>query len=452
MDSSKSKTAKRSRNDSGPDPEGMSHPVPDWPRFLVIEGSSEDQPLRGLSPFAVSKGIEGLIGSAKSVKRLRSGDILVETLRPVQADSLLKATLLVGVPIKVSPHRSLNSSKGVLRCPELRTCDDKEVQEGLASQGVTHVYRIMITRDGNRLPTGTFIVTFSSPTPPAMVKVGYLQVKVDTYIPNPIRCFKCQRYGHFKSNCKKMEACEKCGREDHITADCKEVAHCINCDGSHPANSRTCPKWIEEKEIQKIKATGNMTYTKAKDMYHSQNNRLRTFAAAVKRTSSTSTPTLTPKTCQSISTQTDFVWPQGTPQPQPYWQLMLHGKKSSDKNLATSNTQTQPNRNRSQSKDRHQSAKGQKEDPKVESRKSRSTEKKITCKSSKVTTQENTTQKKTKPPTQSNRQQKGSKDPILLHNKYEALSSGDDMDLGSPSSPHSPPRSKDGKSANSKKK
>jgi hypothetical protein len=132
----------------------------------MIEGSDEKRPLKALSPFAINKGIEGIIGIPQSIKRLRSGDILVEVLRSCQSDQLLKAQMLVQVPIHVSPHRSLNSTKGVIRCRDIKDCSDEEILEGLASQHVTHIYRIMITRDGNKVPTGTFIITFNSPSLP----------------------------------------------------------------------------------------------------------------------------------------------------------------------------------------------------------------------------------------------------------------------------------------------
>ena len=37
--------------------------------------------------------------------------------------------------VKISLHQSLNSSKGVIRCPELRPCSDKEIIDNLTDQG-----------------------------------------------------------------------------------------------------------------------------------------------------------------------------------------------------------------------------------------------------------------------------------------------------------------------------
>ena len=48
-----------------------------WPRFLVI-GSSSDDALKNLSPFAIQKGLDVLAGEPESVKKLRNGSLLIE--------------------------------------------------------------------------------------------------------------------------------------------------------------------------------------------------------------------------------------------------------------------------------------------------------------------------------------------------------------------------------------
>ena len=56
-----------------------------WPRFLVMESSSDDLPLSKLSPFAVQKGFQAVAGTLKNIKRLRDGSFLVECARKSQA-------------------------------------------------------------------------------------------------------------------------------------------------------------------------------------------------------------------------------------------------------------------------------------------------------------------------------------------------------------------------------
>ena len=305
MDTS-NKTKKRSRSDSDCGTETVN-----FPRFLIIQSRDPNKPLK-LSPFAINKGVESIVGTAKSIKRLRSGDVLVEVDRAGQSSKLLKMETFVNTPVKVSAHKTLNSCKGVVRCPELRDCDCQEILDELSDQQVTDVHRVMINQNGVKKPTNTLFLTFNRTSIPQYIKVGYLLVKVTTYIPNPIRCFKCQRFGHFRSNCKNNECCEKCGSEDHNVTNCENTAKCVNCDGSHSANSRSCPKWIEEKKIQEIKVMGNVTYPEARKLFQSQQSQITSYANIAKRT--TEMTTLQPKAAKtkvSVVTQTELTWIKG---------------------------------------------------------------------------------------------------------------------------------------------
>ena len=427
MDPKTSKqSCKRSRSDSGSCPEF----TPNWPRHLVIESTDVNMSLKKLSPFAVNKGIEGIIGTPKNIKRLRSGDILVEVDRRGQADNLVHTKKIVDIPVRVTPHRSLNSKKGVIRCPDIKHCTDNEILEELASQHVTSIYRIEVTREGIKQPTGTFIVTFNSPTLPSSLKVGYLQVKVDLYIPNPMRCFKCQRYGHYKTSCSRSEACMKCGKDDHSDEHCQGAAHCVNCEGNHPANAKTCPKWIEEKQIQRIKVTGNMTYSKAREMYQLQDARVKSYAGAV-TTNKTSVATQTKRI--SATTQTDFTWPEDSPSPIPTWVGVLKPTSNTASKSIQAKASTS-SKNQSKQSESVATRPNQKTDQIKHRSRSRDSMRRQTQNSStNQSTVPNTSDKrKDKSVIQSNRVRKGSDDPIQVYNKYEALGDSDTMEFSVP--------------------
>ena len=80
------------------------------------------------------------------------------------------------IPIGVQPHYSLNTKKGVIRCPDIKECTDEEILEGLKDEGVIKMDRITVFRDGCRKQTGTFILTFQSQTLPKYIRVGYYRV------------------------------------------------------------------------------------------------------------------------------------------------------------------------------------------------------------------------------------------------------------------------------------
>ncbi|GFX27449.1 uncharacterized protein TNCV_35461 [Trichonephila clavipes] len=148
------------------------------------------------SPFAIQKALKGVGGDPKSVKKLHSGDLLIETVSALQSKSFLLARTFIDSTLTVTPHKSLNSCRGVISEPDLLRTSEAEILKGLSDQGVTQVRRITILRDSTRLPTKHIILTFNSPKLPTTIKAGYLNCKIRPYIPNHLRCFKCQSQRH----------------------------------------------------------------------------------------------------------------------------------------------------------------------------------------------------------------------------------------------------------------
>ena len=217
-----------------------------FPRFLMMTSGDDGKSLFRLSTFAIQKGIQGLVGEPKTIKRLRSGDLLIEVDRETHSTKLLAITELAQVPAKVSPHRTLNTSKGVLRTPELKNTTREELLTQLKKQGVN-----------------TAILTFNRPTPPATLKVGFERCTVQPYVPSPLRCFKCQQFGHHQDNCSKAKVCAKCAQPDHQDTACTSAMKCVNCNGEHTAYSKNCPRWITEKEIQRVRTERKISFPEA---------------------------------------------------------------------------------------------------------------------------------------------------------------------------------------------
>ena len=235
-----------------------------WPRFLVICPENEAQSLDKLSPFAVHKAIKGLAGEPKDVKVLRNGNILVECNKKQQSVNLQKSTIFANIPVKVTPHNTLNFSKGVVRSRELRNCSEHEMLEHLKDQNVTDVKRIHITKNGNKILTNTFVLQFDIPTVPPKIKAGFLSIPVEPFVPNPLRCFNCQRFGHHKDKCTKNAVCSNCGKEGHDNSSCENPKQCANCKGDHLASSRECPRWQQEREIQTLKVKEQISFKEAR--------------------------------------------------------------------------------------------------------------------------------------------------------------------------------------------
>ena len=50
----------------------------------------------------------------------------------------------------------------------------------------------------------------------------------------------------------------------NVGKNAKNEAKCVNCQGRQASNDKKCPKWKEEKEIERIKAERGISYTVAK--------------------------------------------------------------------------------------------------------------------------------------------------------------------------------------------
>ena len=158
----------------------------------------------------------------------RSNQLLVEISNKSHAENLLRTTLFHNLKVRVLPHTSLNSSKGVIRCSDLRNSSEEEILEGTRSQVVTAIKRFKIKRNGQLKDTNIFGFTFYTPALPKTVKVAYFRVSVEIYIPNPLRCHNCQKYGHHENRCTKDPLCANCGEPaNHTEQSCRNES--VNC-------------------------------------------------------------------------------------------------------------------------------------------------------------------------------------------------------------------------------
>ena len=222
-----------------------------WPRFLVMESSNDDLPLSKLSPFAIQKGFQAVARTLKSIKRLRDGSFLVECGKRAQAQNLLWTNRFIDRPVRVTIHKTLNSSQGVIRCRDLADMTEVEIQDELKDQGVAGVNRVTLKKEGKVIPTNTLFLTFGFPELPKEITVGYLKVKVALFVPNLMRCFNCNKFGHTSQRCKVAAKCTCCGKDKH-EGQCEGPKLCSNCNGPHASSAKDCPVWQKEEEIQRV--------------------------------------------------------------------------------------------------------------------------------------------------------------------------------------------------------
>ena len=263
-----------------------------WFRYLVVEAVNPEESLSDLSPFAIQKGFEGIHSSFsnnKLITSIKPGIFLIKCMHEKVSKSALRwdSQTFVGRKIKVTPHRNLNTCRGVIYSKELGK--EANPEEKLKSQGVIKVHNVTKKKGESIVPTFTFFLTFAKPSPPEYVTCGWENCKVSLFVPKPLQCFNCQRFGHPKMKCKSKPVCGRCGHEAH-EGSCKTDAVCINCKGDHAPNSKNCPSYKKEAAIQKLRAEKKMSFADAKREVELSQPEGRSSYAAVTKSFSASQP------------------------------------------------------------------------------------------------------------------------------------------------------------------
>ena len=201
-------------------------------------------------------------------------------------------------PVAVTAHKSLNSSKGVIRNWELARTDPEEIKENVPM--ITDVQRIVVKRNNTEIKTNTLILTFNTPKIPDSLKICYLNIPVSQYVPNPIRCYKCQRFGHVTSKCKHNEVCARCSATGHKDDTCTKEHKCVNCEENHASYNKKNAVFINESMIFSILEYHRMyLFFEARAIYQkSHGQRVMSYAGAAKA----------PIQNTSVCTQTDVSW------------------------------------------------------------------------------------------------------------------------------------------------
>ena len=126
----------------------------------------------------------------------------------------------------------------------------------------------MIKRNSNGdiVKTGNMIVSFQDEVP-EYVYIGCLRYRVRPYVPRPMRCVKCQGFGHTASHCRRQTRCVRCG-QGHTVENCPvkddlSQAVCVNCKGHHSAAFRGCSKYQEVSKALKVSVENKVSYRDA---------------------------------------------------------------------------------------------------------------------------------------------------------------------------------------------
>ena len=238
----------------------------DYERFFILQG--KDQRLNEISAINLYQAVKQVTGQKpENMRRLQSNTnhILIQTANAEQSRRLRNLQNIHGAPVEITPHKTLNTTKGTVISRESKLSNNDELKNWLAESNIHEFRRIPLKNEHLEL----LILNFPGEYLPSSIAIGFETCRVRRWIPNPTRCFNCQKFGHTTTRCRGQTKCANCGSTDHIqsrTVRCDLTPSCVNCGEAHPAYDRSCQKWKLEKKVLEIKTTKKLSFPQARKL------------------------------------------------------------------------------------------------------------------------------------------------------------------------------------------
>lgn len=247
-----------------------------------------------VSPFLIKRCIDNAVGPVQECKKLRSGILLIKCTKNQSEKLISMKNLNKEINIKCEKHDSFNTSKGKVYCRDLCYLSDEEILSELADQNVTHIRRMKRRNKETNMLTeedvGIYILTFKTCSIPESIRIGYNNIHVQEFIPDPFRCYKCFRFGHSAEKCREdTKKCPNCSEDAHCQKTdngsfekCNKSSKCVNCSKNHNSFYRNCDIFKKEKTIQFIRIKNRISYFEARRRYKIEHPLPISFAKMVK--------------------------------------------------------------------------------------------------------------------------------------------------------------------------
>jgi hypothetical protein len=138
--------------------------------------------------------LDAITDKVKNAFQFMNGTLLVQVFRDEQEETLLKAKFL-----KLYPFQT-NFSLGAVNTDLLNGITSEDIQAALVNFSMQETYRHIQKRIGTPFPLLTVVLTFEILPCLSPSKLG-MKWQLYTLILNPLRFFRCQRFGHTQQRC-----------------------------------------------------------------------------------------------------------------------------------------------------------------------------------------------------------------------------------------------------------
>jgi hypothetical protein len=189
---------------------------------VVVKLMKEGESFNKWNPIKLTKEINTLVGNVKCAKVLRDGSLLIICNNDKHKERALSLSKILGENVSGKLLDSGKYLSGVITGipPEI---PNEEIKSNVSGGKVVEVRRLKMNRNGERRDSFSVMLKFEERVLPDKVHIGYMSYGVRPFIPPPLRCFKCQKFGHVAAVCKGKQRCGRCAG-DHDYGKCEEGA------------------------------------------------------------------------------------------------------------------------------------------------------------------------------------------------------------------------------------
>lgn len=259
--------------------------LPTSTRQVFLTSTETSHNIAKMNPLRIAAELDQICDKVVNVEHKSSGSLLITTHTIEQVQTLLKVTQFIdGIPVQAAVAWESHLSQGKLFAPELRDESLDNILTTLKSSGVVSIRKLF--SDPRKSTVPLFVLTFLGKQCPDKITVGYSIYQIDKYIPSPLRCGKCCRWGHSGANCRSVPVCGTCGEKNHLQSDCTAIPFCINCRGNHNSFSKNCPTYLQEVEVCHLTAEQGITFSEARTIVRNKRKGNQQPAAMTTRVSS----------------------------------------------------------------------------------------------------------------------------------------------------------------------
>lgn len=251
------------------------------PPYIVHVQHMESDKNGSLHPLHISRILTQIMPrDIMEIKKIGRTLVMAELRSFSAANKLVEDPSLTTHKLRafIPAYRTIKS--GIIRDIPIDLSDDIIKQNIESSYKIIDINRlnrrIRVNNEFKLVSSQTICIKFAGQILPKQISLFKTKYNVTPFIPRTRICYACFRIGHISKVCKGQPRCIYCGNKKHQSEEiCPSSSlpyKCLNCEGNHLPTSFDCPRIIENKMIQTLAATNNVSISEARLKIKSNNN------------------------------------------------------------------------------------------------------------------------------------------------------------------------------------